>query len=134
MTVTDETPAADVNGSEPPDDEKDGVQYLLNGAARFTIGGKRYTLRGPTIGQFKRLHAEWLSLAGLPVDGQLDGQLGWVKLLFNGDDQTAGLSDKRLPDDENDWPAWVGVATSYQLDLMKHFRDIPLALGGSVPA
>ncbi len=132
MTATEpEVVTVEANGSSTPSVDDEGVEYLPNGTARFTIGGRSYTLHPPTVGQFKRLHGQWMALANKPATEQLEGQLAWVKLLFNGDDATAGLSDRRLDDNENEWPAWIGVA-AYQLDLMTHFRDVPLARGGPV--
>jgi hypothetical protein len=133
MTTTEPVVDVEANGSVPVPANPDGIEYLANGTARFTVEGKAYTLRAPTIGMFKRLHAAWIALANKPAGEQLAGQLEWVKLLFNGDETTAGLSDKRLDDDSDDWPAWLGVA-AYQLQLMTHFRDVPLARGGSATA
>lgn len=133
--IVETEPTVDTNGSAPvtSTDNDDGVEYLANGTARFTIHGKIYTLRAPTIGMFKRLHAHWINLAQRPANEQLEGQLEWVKLLFNGDETSPGLSDKKLDDNVDDWPAWLGVAV-YQLNLMSHFRDVPLARGGSAAA
>lgn len=113
----------------------DGVYLQENGKVLFVIEDAPYTLRGPKIGEFRRLHTEWVAAVGLPADQQLDHQIAWVKLLFNGDPEAdppfRGLSDHPLPDDSNDWPTWVGVAT-FQSKIMIHFRDVPLARGGPV--
>lgn len=131
MTSIETEATPELNGADPPALD-DGVEYLPNGTARFTVSGKVYTLHPPTIGMFKRLHAHWVALAEKPAGEQLEGQLAWVLLLFNGNADVAGLSDKRLDEgDTDDWPAWLGVA-AYQLKLMTHFRDVPLARGGPV--
>lgn len=121
--VPDETPPAAV----------DGLTFLASGKIRFVIDGAPFTLRNPRIGEFRRLHEMWVEGSKKPTLEQLDHQLAWVKLLFNGDPESdppqRGLSDHPLPDDPNAWPTWVGVAT-YQAKVMVHFRDVPLALGG----
>jgi len=135
MTTTEPEIAVEANGAAaaPTEEAVEGVEYLKNGTARFTIGGRVYTLHPPTIGQLKRLHGDWMALANRPAVEQLEGQLRWVKLCFNGDDAMAGLSDRRLDDNADEWPAWIGVA-AYQFDLMTHFLDVPLARGGPVKA
>lgn len=121
-----------VADTAPPAAE--GVTPLPNGKVRFVIDGAPYTLRNPRIGEFRRLHELWVEGSKLPALEQLDHQLGWVKLLFNGDPESdppqRGLSDHPLPDNPDEWVTWVGVAT-YQTRVMVHFRDVPLAPGGS---
>lgn len=136
MTVTEPEVAVEANGAQPPTNavEGDGIDYNDDGTVRFHVDGVTYTLRTPRIGQFKALHQHWVSLGDLPLNEQLDGQIGWVKHLFNGDDKWPGLSDKKLTEDEDGWPSWLGVATQYQLKVMGHFRDVPLARGGQAPA
>lgn len=109
----------------------DGVYYLPNGKVRFVVDGKPYTLRTPKVGEFRELHTQWVEGSGLPVTEQLEHQLVWVKLMFNGDEREnrPGLSDHKLNDDADEWPTWLGAAT-YQSKVMVHFRDIPLAPGG----
>jgi hypothetical protein len=132
VATIEEEPAADLVPDETPA-VADGVQYLASGKVRFTIEGAPFTLRNPKIGEFRRLHELWVEGSKLPTEQQLDHQLKWVKLMFNGDPDSEppqkGLSDHALPDDPNDWVTWVGVAT-YQAKVMVHFRDVPLAPGG----
>lgn len=126
--VPDDSPA------QPP---PDGVQFLSSGKVKFVIDGAPYLLRNPRIGEFRRLHEMWVEGSQLPALEQLDHQLGWVKLLFNGDPESdppqRGLSDHALPGNADEWPTWVGVA-NYQAKVMVHFRDVPLALGGQAAA
>lgn len=114
--------------------ESDGVYLKENGKVLFVIDGAPYTLRGPKVGEFRRLHSEWMALVGKTGTELLDHQIGWVRLLFNGDPAAEppmlGLSDHHLPDDSDEWSAWVGAA-SYQSKVMIHFRDVPLARGGT---
>jgi hypothetical protein len=134
VAVLDEPePELELVPDDTPATPADGVQFLTSGKIRFVIEGAPYTLRNPRIGEFRRLHEMWVEGSKLPALEQLDHQLGWVKLLFNGDPEAdppvRGLSDHPLPDNPDEWPTWVGVAT-YQAKTMIHFRDVPLALGG----
>lgn len=59
--------------------------------------------------------------------GELDRD--WFRLVFNGDGQTLQpLSDRPLPDDDDDWPVWLWQADHLR-ELLEHWRTAPLALG-----
>lgn len=111
----------------------DGVYYLENGKVLFMVDAAPYTLRGPRVGEFRRLHSDWVANMGLPPATVMDRQIAWVKVLFNGDPESdppfLGLADHHLPDNVDEWPSWVGVPT-WQAKVMIHFRDVPLARGG----
>lgn len=136
MTVTE--PEATVTKQAPsngvaPDPHTDGIDYLDDGTIRFIIDGLPYTLRRPKLGTFRALHLMWSSAVGMNAQDVLTVTIDVIRAMFNGDDGRGirALSDRPLTDDVDEWPTWLGVG-SWVGKAMIHFRDVPLARGGSV--
>ena len=46
-------------------------------------------------------------------------------------DLVAAVGDKPLPDDEEDWPAWLATSITIPSDVLNHWREVPKAPGGA---
>lgn len=106
------------------EDKPEDVAYLEDGRVRVRFDGQSYTLRRTKLGDFKDLRTLILDAGKVEnLDEQLVAVVGAVRAIFE------RLGDNRLPDDENTWPAFM-VGQRFQLDLLLHWRDVPLAPGG----
>lgn len=120
-----------ITDQEPVEDHPDRVDFLDTGRIRVWADGTRYVLRLPKHGEFKRFR---LMVTPDPDEDEPEpsardrAEAGfeqveqWMREVF------ATLGDRKLPDDADDWPAWL-LSPLLATRFLVHWRDVPLAPG-----
>lgn len=142
------TPVVDALVAMAPavEDEPDELALLPSGRARFVMGGRRYTLRRPTLGELREFR---IRLATQAEDNRRDRALRMAAAeadpttaidvgdMLDTDERQMldllawvfeHLGDKRLPAERDDLPPWVTDAL-IPSRLVKHWQTVPLASG-----
>lgn len=147
MTVTEtETEEVSGNGVEA-EPHGDRVRMLETGEILMVISRDSYLLRPPKLGEYRllrqitkdravkliELRDEALKAKSTTVDiNQVDDlrfMERFIELAFNGNEEFNGLSDRKLPE-ENDWPTWL-VSDTLQAEMLRHWQSVPLDSGRS---
>jgi protein-disulfide isomerase-like protein with CxxC motif len=63
------------------------------------------------------------------VDETMDGTASVIRLIVEGDDEHAGLGDGKLPEDQDEWPAWLITNGDLVGQMLMHWKNVPLARG-----
>lgn len=133
---------------------KEGIDFSPLGTVTITLDGKDYVLRRPKLRQYRHYRDKIRELSMQAVDTladlreQLDKakdgskefealqtevqdvsqnsfeltSVPWLKDAFE------QLGDP-LPDDHEDWPAWLAADQSIPTKIINHWRTVPLAPG-----
>jgi hypothetical protein len=117
--------------TEAFDLKKNGTVFLRwEGQQEGSI--QERTLRRPTLGQY-RAFVELLGELSERGEGEeaslgsgLQATVNWLRIIFNGDEGRGvrGLSDRPLPDDDEELPAWL-VSGDVARDLILHWQTSP---------
>lgn len=136
--------------------KSEGIYKNDDGTVDFFINGGRHHLARPKLGQI-RTYEEWLSADGEKVMSEVrrgnelersltddmaederskikddlnlilrsirENTVPWIKSAFD------ELSDKPLPEDPDDWPAWLVRDTTVPHQIVKHWNTAPLHPG-----
>ena len=123
---------SEINTTEAvAEDEGDTIEYLDSGRIRAVLDGKRYTLRLPKLGEYKKLRQRLADMQedearrqdeGTPTTDSVVGLEEFMDAAF---DQ---LGDSPLPPDHDDWPAWLPTFNTVGR-MLSHWRAVPLAPG-----
>lgn len=121
----------------------------------FEDGQTTVVLARPKFGAYKRVRAEAarISAASAAFIEQIDKQdpplemadrnaqvqehsddlcVGWWSLILVGDDTFKPLvSEGTVPSDPDDWPAYLIYGTNIIAQVLAHWRNVPLASGGT---
>jgi hypothetical protein len=118
-------------------DDGEGIHLLPSGKIRAVIGGTKYDLRRPKIGQFRALNEylheidaeEKVRIAAVQEQPGTNGQarsvdstdllLGWMRKVF----ETLGSP---IDLDNDDLPVWMANPT-LPVEMIRHWRELPLA-------
>lgn len=122
---------SEISLTESVEDENDTIDYLDSGRVRAVIDGKRYTLRLPKLGEYKQFRQRLADMQedeakrqdeGLPATDSVVGLELFMAAAF---DQ---LGDSPLPEDSDEWPAWLPTFQTVGR-MLSHWRAVPLAHG-----
>lgn len=134
--------------------KQEGIEYRADGTIDLTIDGVVRHLRRPKLKEFRHWAQELRELAG-QTDEEMTRIRGMLAGLTDDTPEeeadliekeaaeaatrrleyttpwTAGVvaqfSDKPLPDEADDWPAWLAMDASIPAKIMAHWRTVPLA-------
>ncbi len=131
---------------------KEGIEFSPMGTVTVTLDGKDYVLKRPKLRQYRHYRDQIRELSTQAVETlselreKLEKAKGkeaeaieeevahvaansfeltsipWLKSAFE------ELGDP-LPDDHEDWPAWLAADTSIPTRIITHWRTVPLAPG-----
>lgn len=132
----------------------EGIEYNPNGTVTVTFDSTAYLLRRPTFGQFRHFNRKFTDtydqaqnelksalkkLAEVEETGEgieeVNAELADIKSRPLHDRMTPILSEMfsqvgdPLPEDTDDWPAWLVTDPSVLPDILKHWRSVPKASG-----
>lgn len=118
-------------------DDKAPVRYLPDGTIEADIDGDVFTLRRPKFGEFRAIREQTNALnsyvRGLPKDRSDEQAQEYEDEILRRRISVLAKSFERLarplPEDPDDWPAWLILDASVMQRMLNHWQTVPLARG-----